>query len=66
LKSARGAHICPQPLQSETLNENNLQLHSNSEVTDLQETVTIQNKPVISAGNVNETKSLEGLFAERY
>ena len=63
LKSARGAHICPQPLQSETLNENNLQLHSNTEVTDLQETVTIQNKPVIGcAGNINETKSLEGII----
>ena len=66
LRSARGPHVCPQPSQNETSNENKLQLQSNSDETDLQKTDIIQNKPQFKAGYVIETETSEGLFAERY
>lgn len=64
LRSARGTHVCPQPVQSETSNKSKLQ--SNSEVIGLQEIITIQNKPLITVDYVEETETSEGLCAERY
>ena len=50
LRSARGTHVCPQPLQNESSNKN-LQLQSNSGIAGLQ---------IADTGYVYETS--EGLF----
>lgn len=74
LRSARGTHVCPQPLQKETANKNKLQLQSNSDVTiptTLQLTLTqhcdiIPSKSLDSSDYVIVTETSEGLFVESF
>ncbi|XP_046437526.1 zinc finger protein 271-like isoform X2 [Daphnia pulex] len=60
LRSARGTHVCPQPLQNETANKNKLQLQSNSEVTQMIVDVdTIPSKSLDSTDYIIETETSE-------
>ncbi len=61
LRSARGTHVCPQPLQNETANKNKLQPQSNSEVTG-----TIPSKSLDSTDYIIETETSEGMFVESF